>query len=62
MTIRYLTVADVLDMHEHLVGPSFLRRRDLLESAVAAPQATMFESDLYPRLTTKRQRLCAPHP
>jgi death-on-curing protein len=55
--VQYLTVTDVLDMHEYLVGPGFLRRRDLLESAIAVPQATMFGSDLYPGLYDKAAAL-----
>ena len=50
MPITYLTVTDVIEMHEHLVGANLLRRRELLESAVATPQATMFGEDLYPGL------------
>jgi death-on-curing protein len=47
-------VDDVLDLYVEHFGPrEALARPELLESAVALPQATMFGEDLYPDLFLK---------
>lgn len=54
----YLNTEDVLELYSLHVGPSeALNRPDLLESAVALPQATMFGEELYPHLFTKAAAL-----
>jgi death-on-curing protein len=54
----YLSTADVLDLFELHIGPrSALSRPELLESAVALPQATMFGEDLYPHIFQKAAAL-----
>jgi len=51
----YLDVDDVLDIYEELIGNSStnLRSRALLESAVYAPQQSLFGEDAYPSLEQK---------
>jgi len=51
----YLDVDDVLEIFEALIGPptALLRSRDLLESAVLAPQQTVFGEDAYPTVGAK---------
>ena len=55
--IRYLTVAEVLEIHHKVIiisGGSFgMRDEGLLESAVMRPQATFGGQDLYPDLAAK---------
>jgi death-on-curing protein len=52
--VFYLTFDDVLELYVEHVGPrQALNRPDLLESAVALPQATMFGEELYPHVFTK---------
>lgn len=54
----YLTTEDVLELYSLHIGPAeALNRPDLLESAVALPQATMFGEELYPHLFTKAAAL-----
>jgi len=54
----YLSTADVLELFELHIGPrSALSRPELLESAVALPQATMFGEDLYPHIFQKAAAL-----
>lgn len=54
----YLTVEDVIALYAAHVGPAAaLNRPDLLESAVAAPQASMFGEDLYPHVYLKAAAL-----
>lgn len=49
MTVHYLSVEDVLLINaEVLAGAARLRERNLLESAVARPQASAFGQDAYP--------------
>jgi death-on-curing protein len=56
--VRYLTVAEVLEINAELMGgrPA-LRDRGLLESAVARPQASAFGADAYPDLASKAAAL-----
>jgi death on curing protein len=51
----YLDVDDVLEIFEALIGSptALLRSRDLLESAVLAPQQSAFGEDAYPTLGRK---------
>jgi death-on-curing protein len=54
----YLSLDDVLVLFVEHVGPrEALTRADLLESAVALPQATMFGEDLYPHVFLKAAAL-----
>jgi death-on-curing protein len=60
--MRYLSIAEVLDIHERLLADSggILGVRDLgaLESAVSQPRATYGGLDLYPDLVAKAAALC----
>jgi death-on-curing protein len=49
----YLTVGDVLALHEQEVGANLLADFGLLESAVLRPQTTIGGEDAYPDLHTK---------
>ncbi|HEY6041177.1 MAG TPA: type II toxin-antitoxin system death-on-curing family toxin [Anaerolineae bacterium] len=55
--MRYLDLEQVLRIHERAVvqygGSLGVRDQGLLESALAAPQQTMFGQDLYPDLASK---------
>ncbi|HEV3157540.1 MAG TPA: type II toxin-antitoxin system death-on-curing family toxin [Candidatus Baltobacteraceae bacterium] len=54
----YLNIEDVLELYSlHVGSAQALNRPDLLESAVALPQATMFGEELYPHLFTKAAAL-----
>lgn len=60
--MKYLTVKDILLLHDLAVeqsgGSHGLRDLGLLESAIARPQATFEETDLYPSLFDKVAALC----
>ena len=60
--MRYLSISEVLDLHERLIASSGGARgiRDLgaLESAVSQPHATFAKKDLYPDLVTKAAAIC----
>lgn len=60
--MRYLSLAEVLDLHERLIATSGGTRgvRDirLLESAVNQPRVTFDQTDLYPDLISKAAALC----
>jgi hypothetical protein len=48
--MRYLTVAEVLEINAVVMGgEAALRDRALLESAVARPRASALEVDAYPK-------------
>ncbi|MBC7226688.1 MAG: type II toxin-antitoxin system death-on-curing family toxin [Thermoflexales bacterium] len=55
--IRYLTVEEVIAIHEYAVrefgGSAGVASIARLESAIAAPRQTMFGEDLYPDLLSK---------
>jgi death-on-curing protein len=54
----YLTTDDVVELYlRHVGDASALTRLDLLESAVALPQASMFGEDLYPDVYLKAAAL-----
>lgn len=54
----FLGVDDVLELYaEHIGSRRQLMRPELLESAVALPQATMFGAELYPHLFQKAAAL-----
>ncbi len=54
----FLDVDDVLELYaEHVGSRRQLVRPELLESAVALPQATMFGAELYPHLFQKAAAL-----
>jgi len=60
--MRYLSIAEVLDLHERLLvesgGASGVRDLGALESSVAQPHATFGGEDLYPDLIAKAAALC----
>lgn len=54
----FLDVDDVLELYAEHIGPRpQLIRPELLESAAALPQATMFGAELYPHLFQKAAAL-----
>jgi len=53
----YLTVGDVLALHEQEVGTNLLADFGLLESAVLRPQTSIGGEDAYPDLHTKAAAL-----
>jgi death on curing protein len=56
--MRYLTVAEVLEINAVVMGgEAALRDRALLESAVARPRASALEVDAYPDLISKAAAL-----
>jgi len=60
--MRYLTLAEVLHLHERLLaasgGSAGIRDFKILEAAIAQPKATFDGADLYPTLATKAAALC----
>ena len=60
--MRYLLIAEVLDLHERLLadsgGAAGVRDLGALESAVGQPHAAFGGQDLYPDLVTKAAALC----
>jgi death-on-curing protein len=60
--VRYVSLAEVLDLHRRVVGASggSLAIRDLgaLKAAVAQPHLTFEGADLYPTLAAKAGALC----
>jgi len=59
--LKYLTVEEVLILHRRLIqrtgGSDGIRAMGLLESAVARPQASFGNEDLYPDLWSKTAAL-----
>lgn len=55
--MRYLTVGEVAEINERLLGPDRLSDFGLLESAVMRPQQTVFGSDAYPDVHSKAAAL-----
>jgi death-on-curing protein len=60
--MRYLTLGEVLHLHERVItqsgGGEGVRDLGVIESAVAQPGATFDERDLYPTLAAKAVALC----
>ncbi|MBI3462497.1 MAG: type II toxin-antitoxin system death-on-curing family toxin [Planctomycetes bacterium] len=60
--MRYLSLAEVLELHRLVIeqsgGASGLRDLGALESAVAQPRMTFGAADLYPTLEEKAAALC----
>jgi death-on-curing protein len=60
--MRYLVLAEVVELHRRLLqatgGATGLRDLSALESAIAQPQATFSGVDLYPTLAEKATALC----
>jgi death on curing protein len=61
LALRYLSLAEVLELHRRIVavtgGPTALRDLGALESAVAQPRASFAGEDLYPDLASKATAL-----
>lgn len=59
---RYLTLAEVLELHRTVLerwgGASGIRDINALESALAQPRQSFGGQDLYPDLATKAAALC----
>lgn len=59
--MRYLTVAEVIDLHSRVIaqsgGASGLRDRAALESSVAQPLQSFAQEELYPTLEQKAAAL-----
>jgi len=60
--MRYLSISEVLELHERLIdssgGSTGIRDLGALESAVSQPHATFAQQDLYPDLVSKASALC----
>ena len=60
--MRYLALAEVVDLHRRLLdatgGAAGIRDLSALESALAQPKMTLAGSDLYPTLVEKAAALC----
>jgi len=60
--MRYLALAEVVDLHRRLLdatgGAAGIRDLSALESALAQPKMTLAGSDLYPTLAEKAAALC----
>ena len=60
--MRYLTLAEVLDLHRRVIeqsgGAPGVRHLGGVESAVAQPQMTFGGDELYPTIETKATALC----
>ncbi len=59
--MRYLTVGEIAEINERLLGPDRLSNFGLLESAVMRPQQTVFGSDAYPDIHSKAAALLHSH-
>lgn len=57
MSVRYLTVEDVVKINEREVGENLLADFGLLESAVLRPQTTVLGVDAYPDIHAKAAAL-----
>ena len=55
--IEYLSVADLLEIAEGVIGGIAVRDRGLLASAAARPQGTVFGEDAYPMFADKAAAL-----
>ena len=60
--MRYLSISEVLELHERLIsssgGPTGIRDLGALESAVNQPYVTFDQQDLYPDLVSKAAAIC----
>ncbi len=60
--MRYLSLAEILDLHERVLadsgGASGVRDIGALESSVSQPHVTFAGQDLYPDLVAKAAALC----
>ena len=60
--MRYLTLGEVVDLHDRLLGATGgapgIRDLGALDSATAQPKATFGGADLYPTLADKAAALC----
>ena len=60
--MRYLSISEVLELHERLIassgGATGIHDLGALESAVSQPHATFAQQNLYPDLVTKAAALC----
>ena len=60
--MRYLTLAEVLDLHRRVIeqsgGADGVRDLGGIESAVAQPQMTFGDDELYPTVESKATILC----
>ncbi|MGI8596754.1 MAG: type II toxin-antitoxin system death-on-curing family toxin [Thermoleophilaceae bacterium] len=55
--IEYLSVADLLEIADGVLGEVAVRDRGLLASAAGRPQTTVFGEDAYPRFADKAAAL-----
>ena len=60
--MRYLSISEVLELHEMLIsssgGPTGIRDLGALESAISQPYVTFDQQDLYPDLISKAAAIC----
>jgi len=61
MSCLYLSLEQILDFHESVInrygGTHGIRDRGLLESAIAQPRQSAFQTDIYPTLPEKAAAL-----
>lgn len=55
--IEYLSVADLVEIAEGVIGPFVIRDRGLLASAAGRPQSSVFGEDAYPTFAGKAAAL-----
>ena len=60
--MRYLTLAEVLELHRRIIaqsgGANGIRELGAIESALAQPQMTFAGNDLYPSIESKATAIC----
>ncbi len=60
--MRYLSISEVLELHERLISssgdPTGIRDLGALESAINQPYVTFDQQDLYPDLISKAAAIC----
>jgi death on curing protein len=55
--VEYLSIADLVEIADGVIGPFVVRDRGLLASAAGRPQSTVFGEDAYPTFTGKAAAL-----
>lgn len=55
--IEYLSVGDLIEIAEGVIGPFVIRDRGLLASAAGRPQSSVFGDDAYPTFAGKAAAL-----
>jgi death-on-curing protein len=60
--MRYLSISDILEIHDRIISTSGglrgIRNLNALESAINQPRQTFDQKDLYPDIIAKAATLC----